>query len=96
MPFPWRQAVRLLPPVLALSGELLKRARPAGGDGIEARVRALEGSRTAMEQLASSTTELMHALTRAVTVLHRTLVLAVVLCGLALAAAVTALILVLR
>jgi hypothetical protein len=94
--FPWRQAVRLLPAVLALSHDLLQRRRPAADDGMDARVRALESSRTALEQLASSTTELMHALTRAVTVLHRTLIAVVVLCGLALAAAVAALVMVWR
>jgi uncharacterized coiled-coil protein SlyX len=84
MPVPWVQIVRLMPSILELSHELLKRTRrlpapeqPASTDGasanaaLEARVRALEENERRQAELVTNMADQLAQLTSAVTALHR-------------------------
>ncbi|MEP7244295.1 MAG: hypothetical protein ABI885_11465 [Gammaproteobacteria bacterium] len=80
MPVPWLQIVRLMPSILEVSRELLKRARraPAGGDlvslppgaTLETRVLALEENERRQAELVTSMAEQLAQLTTAATALH--------------------------
>ncbi len=84
MPVPWDHIVRLMPSILELSRELLKRSRgspqsePAtGGDGVaagaalEARISSLEQNERRQAELVTSMADQLEQLTTAVTALHR-------------------------
>ena len=81
MAVPWLQIVQLVPSILDVSRELLKRTKgpaqaPGGGpplaDGdLAGRVAALEENERRQAELVSQMAEQMAVLTRAVTSLHR-------------------------
>lgn len=84
MPVPWVQIVRLMPSIMDVSRELLKRSRhpapggaPARVDGLpasttlEARISALEENERRQAELVTSMAEQLAQLTTAVTALHR-------------------------
>ena len=83
MPVPWVQIVRLMPSILEVSRELLKRARrapagepPSGGSSaasppsLEARVTALEENERRQAELVTTMADQLAQLTTAVTALH--------------------------
>jgi uncharacterized coiled-coil protein SlyX len=83
MPVPWVHIVRLMPSILEVSRELLKRSRrpppvepPARGDsvsasaGVEARVSTLEENERRQAELVTSMADQLAQLTTAVTALH--------------------------
>ena len=83
MPVPWVQIVRLMPSILEVSRELLKRSRrpsppepPArleslpAPDALEARVSTLEENERRQAELVTSMADQLAQLTTAVTVLH--------------------------
>ena len=83
MPVPWVQIVRLMPSILDVSRELLKRARrappgePAGGaltgageSSPEQRISALEENERRQAELVTSMADQLAQLTTAVTALH--------------------------
>jgi hypothetical protein len=85
MPVPWVQIVRLMPSILEISRELLKRARgtsrTAGPPGrlegapssstLEARISALEENERGQAELVTRMADQLAQLTEAVTALHR-------------------------
>ncbi|HKE95221.1 MAG TPA: hypothetical protein VKB34_12995 [Povalibacter sp.] len=81
MPVPWLQIVQLVPSILDVSRELLRKSRslppppPAGtGDAIEnvaARITRLEENERRQAELISEMAEQIAQLTRAVTLLHQ-------------------------
>jgi uncharacterized coiled-coil protein SlyX len=85
MPLPWLQIVQLMPAILDVSRELLKRTRhpskapgaslPVHGNGnvdvLEARIMALEENERRQAELVSNMAEQLAQLTAAATVLHR-------------------------
>jgi len=86
MPLPWLQIVQLMPTILDVSRELLKRTRntpsktsvtslPVRSDGgvdiLEARIVALEENERRQAELVSHMAEQLAQLTAAATVLHR-------------------------
>ena len=83
MPLPWLQIVRLMPSILDVSRELLKRARRTpvepqdGSDNFpvvatpEARISALEENERRQAELVTSMADQLAQLTAAVTLLHR-------------------------
>jgi uncharacterized coiled-coil protein SlyX len=84
MPVPWMQIVQLMPSILEVSRELLKRTRrappppppaPASGGsesaGLEARIAALEENERRQAELVTNMAEQLGQLTTAVTALHR-------------------------
>jgi uncharacterized coiled-coil protein SlyX len=85
MAVPWAQIVRLMPSIVELSHELLKRTRrapesaaePARDDkvssaaALEARVLALEENERRQAELVTNMADQLEQVTTAVTVLHR-------------------------
>lgn len=84
MPLPWAQIVRLMPSILELSHELLKRTRrlpsseapvPDQDDpavaALEVRISRLEDNERNQAELVTNMAEQLEQLTTAVTVLHR-------------------------
>ena len=79
MPVAWVQIVRLMPTILEVSRELLKRARrPAAagsstepGRTLEARINALEENERRQAELITTMADQLAQLTAAVTALHR-------------------------
>lgn len=84
MPVPWAQIVRLMPSILELSHELLKRTRhlpqsevpaPKENDpaviALEERITTLEENERKQAELVTNMAEQLEQLTMAVTVLHR-------------------------
>lgn len=84
MPVPWLQIVQLVPSILDVSRELLRKSRslppPALPEGTEAdsaaaaRIARLEENERRQAELISQMAEQIAQLTRAVTVLHRRLI----------------------
>ena len=83
MPVPWVQIVRLMPSILEVSRELLKRTRrapagepPSGGSiaasppSLDARVTALEENERRQAELVTTMADQLAQLTTAVTALH--------------------------
>ena len=83
MPVPWVHIVRLMPSILEVSRELLKRSRrpspaepPARVDGVpasaalEARISTLEENERRQAELVTSMADQLAQLTTAVTALH--------------------------
>jgi hypothetical protein len=96
MPVPWLQIVQLVPSIVDVSRELLKRTKatpppaerallPADSHELAARVIALEENERRQAELISKMADQLAGLTRAVTILHRR----VIWLSAALAAAVT-------
>jgi len=84
MAVPWSQIVRLMPSILEVSHELLKRTRalqrpaaPPSGDGtggrleLEARLASLEENGQRHAELVNRVADQLEQLTNAVTALHR-------------------------
>lgn len=84
MPLPWAEIVRLMPSILELSHELVKRTRrlraiepPAPNNtvpeiaALESRILALEENERRQAELVTSIADQLEQLTRAVTALHR-------------------------
>lgn len=84
MPVPWMQIVRLMPSIIEVSRELLKRTRRPAAPGtpseetegvparvsLEARVAALEENERRQAELVTTMAEQLAQLTAAVTALH--------------------------
>lgn len=83
MPVPWAQIVRLMPTILDVSRELLRRTRRAppelpegannavvAGASVEPRVAALEENERRQAELVTSMADQLAQLTTAVTALH--------------------------
>jgi hypothetical protein len=83
MPVPWIKIVQLMPSIIDVSRELLKRSRgapvtgtPGGGreltgaPGLEARISALEDNERRQAELVTTMADQLAQLTAAVTVLH--------------------------
>lgn len=81
MAFPWLQIVQLVPSILDVSRELMRRTRGApelpidaevvSDDHLTARVARLEENERRQAELVTQMAEQIDVLTRAVTVLHR-------------------------
>jgi hypothetical protein len=82
MPVPWLQIVQLVPSIVEVSRELLKRTKrlppqqqdatiPQTADELAERVLTLEENERRQAELISQMAEQMSNLTRAVTALHR-------------------------
>lgn len=81
MPVPWLQIVQLVPSIVEVSRELLKRTKrlpspqdetiPQTADELAQRVLTLEENERRQAELVSQMAEQMSNLTRAVTALHR-------------------------
>lgn len=81
MPVPWLQIVQLVPSIVEVSRELLKRTKrlpppqdatiPQTADELAERVLTLEENERRQAELVSQMAEQMSNLTRAVTALHR-------------------------
>jgi hypothetical protein len=82
MPVPWSQIVQLMPSILDVSRELLRRTRLPGhpdqalptlsaGGELEARVGALEDNEQRQAELSTRMADQLAQLTVAVTTLHR-------------------------
>lgn len=84
MAVPWAQIVRLMPSILEVSHELLKRTRslprsgttaprdrPGAALELEARIAALEENEQRHAELVNRVADQLDQLTRAVTALHR-------------------------
>jgi hypothetical protein len=81
MPVPWLQIVQLVPSIVDVSRELLKRTKapppservllPGDSPELAARVVALEENERRQAELISKMADQLAALTRAVTILHR-------------------------
>lgn len=85
MPVPWAEIVRLMPSILELSHELMKRTRrppaiespPPRNDNasvtaaLESRILALEENERRQAELVTNMADQLEQLTMAVTVLHR-------------------------
>jgi hypothetical protein len=82
MPVPWLQIVQLVPSIVEVSRELLKRTKrlpaqelqasvPQTADELAMRVMALEENEQRQAELVSKMAEQMSNLTRAITALHR-------------------------
>jgi uncharacterized coiled-coil protein SlyX len=83
MAVPWLQIVRLMPSILEVSRELLKRTKRAPGDAlptrtdvvatgpaVEARIAALEENERRQAELVTTMADQLAQLTEAVTALH--------------------------
>lgn len=92
MPVPWLQLVQLVPSIVEVSRELLKRTKspppglptvgPQNVDDLVLRIAALEENERRQAELVNQIAQQLAALTRAVTALHRR----VIWLGIALAA----------
>lgn len=79
MPVPWLQIVQLVPSILDVSRELLRKTRslppppvgPAGDENLPARIARLEENERRQAELINQMAEQIAGLTRAVTALHR-------------------------
>jgi hypothetical protein len=91
MAVPWLQIVQLVPSIVEVSRELLKRtkgsappaAAPQSDDDLALRIIALEDNERRQAELVSQMAEQLAGLTRAVTALHRRLIWLSVACGVA-------------
>jgi hypothetical protein len=84
MPVPWAQIVRLMPSILELSHELLRRTRrrppeseqpvpddkPSATAALESRVLALEENERRQAELVTNMADQLEQLTTAITALH--------------------------
>ena len=98
MPVPWLQIVQLVPSILDVSRELLKRSKrmpegsgaPSGMEEAAARIAALEENERRQAELINQMAQQMADLTRAVTVLHKRALWLSIALGVTLAVAIGA------
>jgi hypothetical protein len=98
MPVPWLQIVQLVPSIVDVSRELLKRSKstpqsampPAGMEEAAARIAALEENERRQAELVNQMAQQMNALTQAVTALHRRVLWLTVALGATLAVSIGA------
>jgi hypothetical protein len=101
MAVPWLQIVQLVPSIVEVSRELLKRtkgstpqaAAPQSEDDLALRIIALEENERRQAELVSQMAEQLAGVTRAVTALHRRVIWLSVGCVVAGAVALVALLL---
>jgi hypothetical protein len=101
MPVPWLQIVQLVPSILDVSRELMKRTKQAPPssqlpvastpDELAARVVSLEENERRQAELVAQMAEQLAGVARAVTDLHRRVLWLTAIAGIALVAAITAL-----
>jgi hypothetical protein len=108
MPVPWLQIVQLVPSIVEVSRELLKktnRPAPAAPGGLQpqasreellARIAALEENERRQAELVSQMAEQLAALSRAATLLHRRALQLGFGCAIAIVGAAVALVIALR
>jgi hypothetical protein len=106
MAVPWMQIVHLVPSIVEVSRELLKRSKtpvatpnpdaPGDAAALAARIAALEENERRQAELVSTMADQLAALAKAVSVLHRRLLWASAGAGAALALGVIAIALLLR
>ena len=102
MPVPWLQIVQLVPSILDVSRELMKRTKQAPPsaqlpvsatpDELAARVVSLEENERRQAELVAQMAEQLAGVARAVTDLHRRVLWLTAIAGIALVAAITALV----
>jgi hypothetical protein len=102
MAFPWLQIVQLVPSILDVSRELMRRTRGAPEMPVEAqvidddrlagRIARLEENERRQAELVSQMAEQIDVLTRAVTVLHKRAQWLAIGCAVAVGAAVVAIV----
>jgi hypothetical protein len=99
MPVPWLQIVQLVPSIVDVSRELLKRSKrtpetgmqpPAGMEEAAARIAALEENERRQAELVNQMAQQMNALTLAVTALHRRVLWLTIALGATLAVSIGA------
>jgi hypothetical protein len=99
MPLPWLQIVQLVPSIVDVSRELLKRSKRmpegptaplAGMEEAAARIAALEENERRQAELISQMAQQMAALTRAITALHQRVLWLSIALGVTLAVAIGA------
>jgi hypothetical protein len=105
MAVPWLQIVQLVPSIVDVSRELLKRTKrlpppeetslPQSSDALAERVQALEENERRQAELVSEMAEQLSNLTRAVTALHRQVLWMSCTSAVGLIAAVVAIVIVL-
>ena len=108
MPVPWLQIVQLVPSIVEVSRELLKKTNrgppasaggarePASRDELLARIAALEENERRQAELVSQMAEQLAMLAKAATQLHRRALQLAFACAAALVAAATAIVIALR
>ena len=102
MPVPWLQIVQLVPSILDVSRELMKRTKqapsaaqlpvPVNDDELAARIVGLEENERRQAELVAQMAEQLAGVARAVTDLHRRVLWLTAIAGIALVAAVAALV----
>ena len=105
MPLPWLQIVQLVPSILEVSRELMKRTKqapsaaqlpgPVNDDELAARVVSLEENERRQAELVAQMAEQLAGVARAVTDLHRRVLWLTAIAGIAVILSVTALVIVL-
>jgi hypothetical protein len=107
MPVPWKQIVQLMPSIIEVSKELLRRTHVSGQPGhtlttlsptaeLEERVTVLEDNEQRQAELSRRMAEQLAQLTTAVTVLHRLVRWLVIGVGVSAALALAALVMALH
>jgi hypothetical protein len=101
MPVPWLQIVQLVPSILDVSRELMKRTKqapsaaqmpvPATNDELAARVVSLEENERRQAELVAQMAEQLAGVARAITDLHRRVLWLTAIAAAALVAAIAAL-----
>ena len=101
MAFPWLQIVQLVPSILDVSRELLRKSRqlpasstppPEGEDAARARLARLEDNERRQAELINQMAEQIAQLTRAVTTLHNRMIWLTAGMSLAIVVAVVAIV----
>ncbi len=102
MPVPWLQIVQLVPSILDVSRELMKRTKqgppsaqlavPSTNDELAARVVSLEENERRQAELVAQMAEQLAGVARAVTDLHRRVLWLTAIAGIAAILAATALV----
>ena len=103
MPVPWLQIVQLVPSILDVSRELMKRtkqappaqalAAPQGSEELAARIAGLEENERRQAELVAQIAEQLAGVARAVTDLHRRILWLTAAAGVAIVLSLAALIL---
>ena len=102
MPVPWLQIVQLVPSILDVSRELMKRTKqapsaaqlpvPANDDELAARIVSLEENERRQAELVAQMAEQMAGVARAVTDLHRRVLWLTAIAAVAVILSITALV----
>ena len=102
MPVPWLQIVQLVPSILDVSRELMKRTKqsssatqlpvPANNDELAARVVSLEENERRQAELVAQMAEQLAGVARAITDLHRRVLWLTAIAGIAVILSVSALV----